>query len=344
MQHHSRRKFIKNSLAIASLYALQTSAIRPPQSPLIMTVSGPINPAQLGTVLTHEHILVDFIGADKVNSSRYDPEEAYQIALPFLKELKTKGCSAVVECTPAFLGRDVRLLKRLSEAAGLHIITNTGFYGAAGQKYLPDFVNTETAEQIAKRWINEWESGIDGTGIKPGFMKIGVDNIPFTEEIRKIIKAAALTHLRTGLTIGIHTSNGGKPALEELRILTENNIAPDAWIWIHAQNEKDLQHHFEISGKGGWVSFDGIGKNSIEENVEALRRMKEKKLLHRVLISQDAGWYHVGEAKGGNYRNYNDLFDLFIPALEKTGFSIEEINRLLIKNPAEAFRIKIRKL
>jgi predicted metal-dependent phosphotriesterase family hydrolase len=344
MPHYSRRTFIRNGLTITALSRLPNALASPPESPLIMTVTGAINPSKLGTSLIHEHILVDFIGADKVNALRYDTAEVFQVALPVLNELKAKGCTSLVECTPAYLGRDVRLLKRLSEATGLQIITNTGFYGAVGQKYLPAFVSIESAEKISKRWISEWENGIEGSGIKPGFMKLGVDNIPFTEEIKKIIVAAALTHLKTGLTIGIHTSNGGKPALEEMRLLRENNVSPEAWIWIHAQNEKDLQHHFEVAGKGGWVSFDGIGKDSIEANVASIYRMKEKKLLHRVLISQDAGWYHVGETGGGNYRNYNDLFDLFIPALEKRGFSKDEINMLVSKNPAEAFTIRIKKI
>lgn len=342
MSQFSRRTFIKNGFALATLYKLQSTGLA--DSPLIMTVRGAMDPSKLGITLPHEHVLVDFIGADKVSSSRYNREEAYQTALPFLNELKRKGCSTLIECTPAYLGRDVNLLKKLSEETGLNIITNTGYYGAAGQKFLPAHVSNETAEQIANRWIGEWENGIEGTGIRPGFMKIGVDDVPFTDEINKIIKAAAITHLKTGLTICIHTSKGGKPAKEELRILTENNVAPVAWVWVHAQEEKDLQNHFEVAGKGGWVSFDGIGKNSIEEFAESLSRMKEKKLLHRVLISQDAGWYHVGEPNGGNFRNYNDIFELFIPALEKKGFLKEEINLMMIKNPSEAFAIRVRKI
>ena len=31
----------------------------------VMTVNGPILPEEMGTTLEHEHVLVDFIGADK---------------------------------------------------------------------------------------------------------------------------------------------------------------------------------------------------------------------------------------------------------------------------------------
>ena len=43
----------------------------------ILTVRGPINPDELGATLPHEHVMVDFIGADKTGPQRYDPDEVY---------------------------------------------------------------------------------------------------------------------------------------------------------------------------------------------------------------------------------------------------------------------------
>ncbi|MGH8020026.1 MAG: phosphotriesterase, partial [Opitutaceae bacterium] len=40
------------------------------------------------------------------------------------------GVETLVECTPAYVARDPKLLARLSEASGLHVLTNTGLYGA----------------------------------------------------------------------------------------------------------------------------------------------------------------------------------------------------------------------
>src|SRR5687768_8573898 len=141
----------------------------------IETVRGPVAADQLGLTLMHEHVLVDFIGAAQVSPSRYDPREVFTVVLPHLQELWRLGCRTLVECTPAYLGRDPRLLRRLSEASGVHILSNTGYYGAAKDKHLPPHAFTETAEQLAARWIREVERGIDGTPIKPAFMKIGVD-------------------------------------------------------------------------------------------------------------------------------------------------------------------------
>lgn len=143
-----------------------------PKRRRIETVRGAIDPDRLGTTLIHEHVLVDFIGADQASPSRYNADEVFAAALPKLKDLYAAGCRALVECTPAFLGRDPRLLRRLSEASGLHIITNTGLYGANKDRHIPKFAYTETTDVLARRWITEYQRGIDG--IKPGFMKIGV--------------------------------------------------------------------------------------------------------------------------------------------------------------------------
>src|SRR5690606_866776 len=114
------------------------------------------------------------------------------------------------------------------------------------------------------------------------------DKYPLTSVQRKIIEASAITHLATGLTIGIHTGDGAA-ALEELKILESNGLSAQAWIWIHAQNEKKREFHFRVAKTGGWVSFDGVNLNSIDECIDFLSDMKEENLLGQILLSQDSG-------------------------------------------------------
>jgi predicted metal-dependent phosphotriesterase family hydrolase len=307
-----------------------------------MTVNGLMAADKMGFALTHEHILVDFIGTGKIDPSRYDADEVFHIALPKLLSAKERGCKTFIECTPAYLGRNVKLLKRLSEASGLNILTNTGYYGALGEKYLPAHAYTETAKQIAARWINEWENGIDNSGIKPGFIKSGVDKYPLSAVQQKIVEAAAITHLATGLTIGIHTGDG-QAAMEELRIIQSKGVSAEAWIWIHAQNEKNRELHIRVAKAGGWVSFDGVNAESLPACLAFLKDMKSENLLGHILLSHDAGWYHVGEPHGGNYHDYNTIMDKLIPLMTENGFTEKEIQLLFIINPAKAFTIKIRK-
>lgn len=306
-----------------------------------MTVRGQRNAATLGTVLMHEHVMVDFIGADKVNPNRYHRDEVFRTALPFLRQAAQNGVKTLVECTPAWLGRDPELLRRLSVASKLNIITNTGYYGAAGDKFVPAHAYQESAEQLAARWIREFQFGIDGTGIKPGIIKIGVDSGPLSEIDAKLVKAAALTHLQTGLTIGAHTGDG-VAAMQQLDLLASLGVSPAAFIWIHAQNEKDQAVHRRAAERGCWVEFDGINPNSAAQHAEFVMNLAQQNLLARVLVSMDAGWYHVGEPNGGKYRDYNSLFTDFLPLLKKR-LRAPELAQLLNENPHRALSLEIKR-
>lgn len=308
-----------------------------------MTVNGPVNAEKMGISLTHEHILVDFIGADSINTDRWKRSEVIELALPFLKQIKEMGCLSFVECTPAFLGRDPLLLKTLSDSSGLNIITNTGYYGAVNNKYIPGYAFDESADQIAGRWTKEWEEGIEGTGIKPGFIKIGVNGGPLSDIHKKLISAAARTHLKTGLVIASHTGPA-VPAFEEIEVLKDEGVSPEAFIWVHAQSEKDPANRIKAARSGAWIGLDGLNDNNLQDYLIMIRNLKDNNLLSKVLLSHDAGWYHPGEQNGGLFRGYTTLFEKLVPLLKKENFSEKEIYQLLVLNPSKAFAVGIHKL
>ncbi len=336
-----RRDFLKHALAAGVVVV--AGKTRTAASPLqVMTVAGPIEATEMGPTLSHEHVLVDFIGAEEVHPGRYRREDAFQSALPHLKRLKAAGCRTLVEATPEFLGRDPLLLKELSRASGLQILTNSGNYGARQNLFIPTRLHEASSEALAERWLREWKSGIDDTGIRPGFMKLGVDAGPLSPIHRNLIRAAALAHLESGLTVAVHTGDG-KAAQEQASILLEEGVSPEAWIWVHAQSERDEAIHFQMAEMGGWLGFDGISPESSDRAISFLKQLKERGLLDRVLISQDAGWYSVGEVGGGSFRPYHYLFEEFIPSLSSAGFSETAVRRLIELNPAEAFAIRVRR-
>lgn len=302
----------------------------------VQTVTGPIAASELGVTLMHEHIVTDLRDPAERRAGDYDREDAIRVALPHLEALRKAGCRTLVEITPIHIGRDPLALRALAAKSGLHIVCATGIYGAAKQLFIPDYARDETAEQLAERYVREFRNGIDDTGVKPGIIKTGVNTAtPLPEIERKLVRAAALAHKQTGLAVASHTGPGA-PALEELKILASEGVAPKSFIWVHAQSEKDHEIHRRVAKEGAWVEFDGVGPKSIDWHVECVRVMAEAGLLHRTLVSQDAGWYRPGEPGGGNYRGYSLLLEEFVPKLTAAGLSSEEIDQLLIKNPAAA--------
>ena len=310
---------------------------------IIMTVCGPIKASEFGKALVHEHVMCDFIGASKTGPDRYDTDHVVETMLPYLRDVKKRGITSFVDCSPAYIGQDAEVLSRLSEAADLHIVTNTGYYGAAGDKYLPDHAYEETAEELAERWAEKWEKGIGETGIRPGFIKTGVDAGKLSEIDKKLVVAAAKTHLKTGLTIACHTGEA-QAALEVLQTVRENKVDPSALIIVHADSIKDFGVHQQLAQAGAWVEYDSIGARPIPEHVELIKKAVEAGFADRLLISHDAGWYQVGEKGGGNIRGYTAISDKLIGALKDAGISGAVIDKLLVDNPAEALTIRKRKL
>ena len=302
----------------------------------IQTVRGAIVPAALGMTLPHEHVLCDFIGADKTGPHRYDADEVVEVMAPHLEALRAQGVSTLIDCSPMYLGRDPLVLARLSEISGLHILTNTGLYK---EPHLPPYAFEDSPAQLAARWIAEWEHGIGDSGIRPGFIKIAVNPGPLIPVQQKIVRAAAQTHLATGLAVASHTAHA-LAARESLDLIAQEGMDASRLIIVHADQIADLAEHCALAERGAWLEYDAIGMRPLAEHVQLVAEMVSRGYAERLLLSQDAGWYTVGEARGGSVRPFTALVAEFLPALRRAGVLEEVVYRLTVLNPARAFGIR----
>ncbi|MCJ7691160.1 MAG: hypothetical protein MUO60_17855 [Clostridiaceae bacterium] len=290
--------------------------------------------------LSHEHILVDFIGVDSIQPNTWNHDSIIKEVIPYLDELKEFNVNYFVDATPNYLGRDVLLLEKIANKTGIRIITNTGLYGARNNKYIPHYAQVMTAEDLAKMWINEYENGIDETSIRPGFIKIGVDNSdPLHAMHQKLVKAAALTHLKTGLTIASHTGKA-MGLWPQLNILKEMGVSPESFIWVHAQAEDNNDCYLKAAEMGCWISLDGLGWE-LEKHVEKILFAKRNGILDRILISHDSGWYDP-QKENQTIKPYTNIFKKLYQELKSQGFTDDEFKLLISVNPSKAFSIEIR--
>ena len=315
----------------------------------VMTVTGPIPVEKMGTTLIHEHVFLDWSGADSIDASRWDQAGAFDKIAPFLIEAKQQGVHTFLECTPAYLGRNPELLKKLSRYTGLNMLTNTGYYGARNNQFIPTHVLNWTVDQLRNQWVQEFRVGIGQSGIKPGFIKISVDRDSLLSDIHeRLVRAAAQTHLETGLAIVSHTGPDA-PAFAQLALLEEEGVAPDAFVWTHAQRGSS-EGHIQAAQRGAWISLDNVkvgtsrsDKDEIQRYIDFLINLKRNNLLGRTLISHDAGWYTVGKSEDA-YRGYTAIFTDLIPRLlEEHSFTQDDIRQLLVENPGEAYALRVRR-
>ncbi len=337
----TRRKFLRAATLLAGATAARAHAA-PGVEPFVQTVLGPIPASKLGVTLAHEHIMCDFIGVDKTGRHRWEVEAVVRRMRPLLAQLKERGVTGFIDCTPAYIGRDPRVLKRLAQETGLHIVTNTGYYGGAGDKFVPRHAYDETADQLADRWVREWEKGIEDTGAKPGFVKIGVDEIesdsarlsPIDE---KIVRASARASRRTGLAVTCHTG-GGPAGLAATKVFIAEKADPGRFIVAHSDGH-GLPTNRAVAALGAWVSFDAISRKPLEMHLNLVHAMTERHA-GSLLLSHDNGWYEVGQENGGVVRDFNYISDVFLPALRKGEVSEATIRKLTVENPSRAFAIR----
>ncbi len=302
----------------------------------VETVKGPVPLRDLGFVLPHEHVIVDWGGKDGRSRERYERPDVVETVLPYLQRIADLGVTTFVDCTPPWLGRDVIVLRELSELTGLHIATPTGIYE---KTYAPDFAFTASAEELAAFMVRELTGGIEDSGIKPGFIKIGVSNTgPMVDFDRKIVRAACLAHKETRATIHSHTFQG-QSALEELDILEQEGVNPAVFKWVHGDFEPDHALNREAARRGCWVEFDSIREDTADERVRRIQMMIEAGYADRVLMSQDRGWYRVGEKDPRSINPYDYLPATFIPLLREKGIPPETITLLTVTNPARSFAV-----
>jgi predicted metal-dependent phosphotriesterase family hydrolase len=303
----------------------------------IITVTGPIDPEQMGCALPHEHIMSTF-GAESARYPYYDLEQVLAAVLPYLERIRGFGCQTIVDCTAAYFGRHPELLRRIAMKSGLAILTNTGYYGAAEDRYVPVHAFAESVAQISARWVREFVFSIDDTGIYPGFIKTAVDEGPLSEIDRKLIFAAGHTHLQTGLTIQTHTGANVTAAQDIIKILQGLGVHPGAWIWTHAHQAPSTAPLIAAAQAGAWLSLDGINAENCDHILQLAVELKQNGYLANLLLSHDGDSY-FGE---GEFRPYHYLFTDFIPLLIKNGFNKDEIWQMMVDNPRRAFTIQIR--
>ena len=89
----------------------------------IETLNGPLDTAELGTVLMHEHIfnITAEIQIAHPGFNGWDPEVEVPKAQETLKGVKEAGIDTIVELSPIGLGRSLDLITRACEGSGLNV-------------------------------------------------------------------------------------------------------------------------------------------------------------------------------------------------------------------------------
>lgn len=308
---------------------------------MINSVLGKIEDNNLGVTLMHEHITWDRCGAESTN--KYSVEDVVNTMLPYLLDLKSSGCDTFVDATTMGSGRDIKILVECSKRTGLNILTNIGAWDGSDieGKFVPSLLKRKEIDEIVEIWTEEFLKGIDGTNVKPAYIKIALgDTGVITKFQEKLLRAAARTSIKTKLPIQCHTIPANS-ATQAVIIVEEENLSMDKFIWVHGDVEKDFDIIMKLLKKGIWIEFDYLGRCSeFSWYIEAIKNIVENNLIDRLLLSQDAGTFYFGEKNNKDkILPYDRIFKEFIPYCKENGLSHETFHKLLVENPKKVLNI-----
>ena len=307
-------------------------------SSYLQTIRGQVPADDLGLILPHEHLFTDLRGPSVPDYAQADPEDVVKAISPFLIEAHSHGVTGIVECSTVGVGRNIQILKKLSENTPIHIIVPTGVYQ---ENYIPAFMKDYSIKEFAKLWVKELTKGIEDTNIQAGFIKISMSNDGPTALEIKVLKSAVIASQQTGAIISSHTPSGDG-FYNQFKIIEKEGLDSSRFIWVHANLEEDKKIHLDAAQKGVFVEFDAVGASW-----QAQHKMADYTLSligagysENILLSHDAGWYQPGNPNGepeDGYRGFADLSKTFIPSLITKGVPDETIKLITQDNPKRAY-------
>jgi phosphotriesterase-related protein len=304
---------------------------------VLHTLTGPVTANEVGLMLPHEHIFVDLRGPSAPDYAQANADDVIRLMKPHLEAAHAIGVTALVECTPPGVGRNIDILRRVAEITPISILTPTGVYREA---FTPKAMHNLSVEALADLWIRELTEGIGKTSVRAGFIKLAMsDNGPTEIEIRNL-QAAAKTSQVTGAVIASHTTNG--TILEsELRVLKNAGLDFGRFIWVHADVEPNPAYHLKAAKIGAYIEFDAIGScPDLTTQVDYTMALLDQGFSSQILLSHDAGWYEPGQPEGkpsGGVRGFTTLVEEFLPLLRDRGVGKDAIRQITSENPFKAF-------
>ncbi|HMK93301.1 MAG TPA: phosphotriesterase, partial [Thermoleophilia bacterium] len=256
----------------------------------VVTVRGPIEPADLGLCLPHEHLLCRLdlgfdwpdegtdpgaaafaaapITLDNLERVHREPDgnrsnqrldDAVDEVLEELELFRTLGGGGVVDQTTADFGRDLSGLLSLSRTTGVHVVAGSGRYTADFQ---PTGTTDSTVDELAAEIVADLLADRLAGGIPCGVIgEVGASSPHILPAELRSLRAAALAQLRTGAPVSIHAQAPDHTGLEALLILKEYGVDPGRVAICHLDSGIDLDYQREIAREGAWLSYDWFGWN-----------------------------------------------------------------------------------
>ena len=309
--------------------------------PSINAVSGPLDTADLGFTLMHEHILVQSPGV-KENFPVMDREKEIENAVNKLKDVQSRGVSTIVDLTPGDW-RDIPMVKEVVKRSGMQVIVATGIYWEVPHYF--QSLGQRTPEHFAELFVRDINEGIMDTGVKAGIIKCATDETGVTADVERILRASAKAHRATGVPISTHTHAASEVGLKQQDIFESEGVDLSRTIIGHSGDSEDLNYLTKLIGRGSYIGMDRFGLDQFlpqEKRIATIAKLCQMGHAEKMVLSHDASCYFDWAPANllplvvPNW-HFNYIPDVVIPDLKKAGVTDEQIQAMTVDNPRRIF-------
>ena len=316
----------------------------------VQTVRGPIDEADLGVTLMHEHVFV--LSPEIIqNDPRVwgDEDKRVADAITRLGELKARGVDTIVDLTVIGLGRYIPRIAQIAAATDLNIVVATGLYTYNDVPMHYHFQGPGTVlegpEPMTELFVRDITEGIAGTGVKAAILKCATDEPGVTPGVERVLRAVARAHRQTGVPISTHTHAASRRGLDQQRIFAEEGVDLSRVVIGHSGDSTDLDYLEELIANGSYLGMDRFGADvylPTPERVDTVVRMCERGHAEKMVLSHDASCFidwlpeEVVPVALPNW-HYLHIHNDVLPALRQRGVTDEQITTMLVDNPRRIF-------
>lgn len=307
----------------------------------IETTAGPIDVAELGRTLVHEHLNTASEGVRFQWPHLVDHDGEITRAIDQVRSVQEHGVRTI--CDPAVLdlARDVQLHLAVQEATGMRFVMATGIYGQH-YTFLPHYFQTRPVEALVECFRHDLEVGIQGTGVKAHFLKCAADEPGFTEDVEKVHRAVAQASLATGAPIMAHSNPNHRTGLRSVELFLEEGVAPARIQVAHTGDTADMGYVRELLDTGVFVGMDRYGLDAVfgpghAERNQTVKAVVDAGFADRVMLGQDncasIDWYPAEAiAQLAPKWSFHLIFDEAIPELLELGVTEQQVDAMIGAN------------
>jgi phosphotriesterase-related protein len=318
---------------------------------MINTVTGLISPENIRETLIHEHFNIGLPGyLGDTTIGKREEKEILEAGVKAARQILDCGVKTVVDPTPNDYGRNVRLLREISEQTGLQIICATGYHSE--ELGSPQYFRTRMqsgrniVEEIYDMMTYEISQGIDGTTIRAGIIKVSSSKGTITDYEKAFFKAAAKAQRETGVPIFTHTQDGTMGP-EQADLLIAEGASPTRIVIGHMCCSTDLTYHLKTLQKGVFIGFDRFGFPGTNDawRIEGLLQLIQQGYIQQLSISHDAVIISEGRRSERTLKQLKQVMNShpthihnkILPILKNRGLSNDQTKTLLMTNPYRLF-------